>query len=653
MQLSIIIVNYNVKYFLEHCLLSVVKACQPIEAEIFVVDNMSTDGSAEMVSAKFPQVKLIANKDNIGFAKANNQAVDKAKGKYILYLNPDTIVPEDCFIKCLDFFQQYPDAGALGVRMLDGNGSFLPESKRSFPSPVISFYKLSGLTRLFPRSKTFGKYHLGYLDEHANHEVNVLAGAFMFMRKDVALQTEGFDEQFFMYGEDIDLSYRIQKTIHPSTGEPYRNYYLSETSILHFKGESTKKGSLNYVRMFYLAMSQFVEKHYSSSRAGMFHLLIRTAIWGRALVSLIKQFIQKTGVALMDGLLIWFLFWLSMEIWKELVKKDTIYDPLLVYPSFAGFSMLFIIISYYTGLYQKKFSFRDLWKSGLSMLIILLAVYSLLPESVRFSRGIVILGSLTSLTGLFFWRKILLSLDILEPSSNEKEQYTIIVGSMQDAGVIAELIVRNGQASPVKGIVSPTEEPHALGTIRDLLHIVQATPVRELIFCESARISFKDIIGYYQQIPKHIKLRIHAEGSQSIIGSDSKFYSGEAIGGPNYQVSMPVNRRLKRLLDVVTAIILILLLPLHFIFNPKPLGLLKHIWLVLINQRTWIGYGGTGGEDLPPLPKSILSPAGLPESKNQLPAEVQNKTNEWYAQQYEWSSDLIIIARHYKNLGVY
>ena len=623
-----------------------------LDGEVIVVDNASKDGSRSYLEPLFPDVHFIWNTENAGFARANNQALQLAKGDFILYLNPDTIVPEDCFLKCLDFFQQYPDAGALGVRMLDGNGSFLPESKRSFPSPVISFYKLSGLTRLFPRSKIFGKYHLGYLDEHANHEVNVLAGAFMFMRKDVALQTEGFDEQFFMYGEDIDLSYRIQKTIHPSTGEPYRNYYLSETSILHFKGESTKKGSLNYVRMFYLAMSKFVEKHYSSSRAGMFHLLIRTAIWGRALMSLIKQFIQKTGIAIIDSLLIWVMFWLSMALWNYLVKKDTVYDPLLVFPSFAGFSLLFIMISYYTGLYQKKFSFRDLWKSGLSMLIILLAIYSLLPESVRFSRGIVTLGSVMSLTGLFIWRKILLGLEILEPSSREKEQYTIVVGSVREAGIINDLIVHAGQASPVKGVVSPVEEPNTIGNIRDLLPIVQATPVQELIFCESDRLHFKDIIEYYQQMPKQIKLRIHATGSQSIIGSDSKFYSGEAIGGNHYQLSMPVNRRLKRLLDVVSAIILLLLFPFHFIFNPKPVGLLRHIWLVLINQRTWIGYGGIAGADLPPLKKSILSPAGLPHSKNQLPVEAQNKANEWYAQQYEWLTDLLIIRKHYKNLGI-
>ena len=161
MQLSVIIVNYNVKYFLEHCLLSVVKACEGIEAEILVVDNMSADGSAEMVSAKFPQVKLIANKDNIGFAKANNQAVDKAKGKYILYLNPDTIVPEDCFTKCIGYMDTHEDTGALGCRLIDGKGQFLPESKRGFPSATVAFFKIIGLSSLFKRSTLFNRYHLG------------------------------------------------------------------------------------------------------------------------------------------------------------------------------------------------------------------------------------------------------------------------------------------------------------------------------------------------------------------------------------------------------------------------------------------------------------------------------------------------------------
>ena len=282
MQLSIIIVNYNVKYFLEQCLCAVQKACVNITAEIFVVDNNSTDGSREYLLPKFPTVNFTWNNTNAGFAKANNQALANAKGEYILFLNPDTIVPEDCFEKGMNFFKTNPGAGALGVRMIDGSGKFLKESKRAFPSPLTSLYKLTGLSNLFPRSKIFAKYYLGHLAENKNHEVDVLAGAFMLIPGKVLTATGGFDEIFFMYGEDVDLSYRIQKA-------GFKNYYFAETSIIHFKGESTGKGSLNYVRMFYKAMSLFVKKHYSGSRAGIFIFFIQIAIWCRAAISAVGR----------------------------------------------------------------------------------------------------------------------------------------------------------------------------------------------------------------------------------------------------------------------------------------------------------------------------------------------------------------------------
>jgi O-antigen biosynthesis protein len=263
MQLSVIIVNYNVKHFLEQCLFSVLKASATIQAEIFVIDNNSSDNSIDYLQPRFPLVRFMANPENIGFAKACNQGLKWSKGEYVLFLNPDTIVPEDCFEKCLAFFAANPNAGALGIRMLDGTGKFLKESKRSFPSPVTSLFKLFGLSRLFPHSKLFSKYHLGHLDNKKDHEVDVLAGAFMMIRKEVLDATGGFDEIFFMYGEDVDLSYRIQKLVNPVTGEKYRNYYFSGSSIIHFKGESTRRASMNYVRMFYNAMSLFVRKHYA------------------------------------------------------------------------------------------------------------------------------------------------------------------------------------------------------------------------------------------------------------------------------------------------------------------------------------------------------------------------------------------------------
>ena len=213
MLLSIIIVNYNVKQLLKECLYSVITASQGIDSEIWVVDNNSKDGSVEMLQNDFPTIKLITNNNNPGFSKANNQAIRKAKGKHILLLNPDTLVQKETFKKCLSFINNRPTCGALGVYMHNNRGHFLAESKRGLPTPWVAFCKMSGLNKLFPHSEFFNRYHLGYLDKDENHIVDVLAGAFMWMRKEVLEKVGLLDESFFMYGEDIDLSYRIQKEV--------------------------------------------------------------------------------------------------------------------------------------------------------------------------------------------------------------------------------------------------------------------------------------------------------------------------------------------------------------------------------------------------------------------------------------------------------
>ncbi|HRI28473.1 MAG TPA: glycosyltransferase family 2 protein, partial [Chitinophagales bacterium] len=226
MKLSVIIVNYNVKYFLEQALLSVRRALEGLSAEVIVVDNNSVDGSVEMVRQKFEEVVLIANSKNVGFSAANNQAIRIAKGEYILLLNPDTVVEEDTFAKTIGFMDTHPQAGALGVKMYDGKGVFLPESKRGLPTPATAFYKMTGLSALFPHSKIFNHYYLGHLNNNEVHEIEVLSGAFMLLRKSVLDKIGLLDETFFMYGEDIDLSYRVIQS-------GYRNYYYPHTRIIH------------------------------------------------------------------------------------------------------------------------------------------------------------------------------------------------------------------------------------------------------------------------------------------------------------------------------------------------------------------------------------------------------------------------------------
>ncbi|HEY8895143.1 MAG TPA: glycosyltransferase family 2 protein [Niastella sp.] len=286
--MSVIIVNYNVKYFLEQCLCSVRKAVAADtlqtgrrNVEVLVVDNNSTDNSIEYLQMKFPFVLFIKNTVNQGFSKANNQAVQEAKGKYILFLNPDTIVPEDAFTKCIAFMEATPDAGAMGVQMIDGTGQYLKESKRGFPSLWVSFCKMSGLTRWFPTSKIYARYYMGHLSNQETHKVDILSGAFMMTKKEVLDKTGGFDEQFFMYGEDIDLSYRIQQA-------GFTNYYFSDCTIIHFKGESTRKDS-KYVRQFYKAMVQFVQKHFHGELAWFYTGLLEAVIWLRAAITVVSR----------------------------------------------------------------------------------------------------------------------------------------------------------------------------------------------------------------------------------------------------------------------------------------------------------------------------------------------------------------------------
>ena len=257
--LSIVIVNYNVKYFLEQCLLSIEAATRGMDGlEVFVVDNASTDGSLAYLQPKFPNVEFIANPDNPGFARANNQAFRRARGKYVLMLNPDTVVGEDCLRTLIYYMDERPEVGAVGLKMLNGNGVFLRESKRAFPTPWVSFCQLSGLSRLFPESPKYAQYALPYLSADEEHEVEVLAGAFMFMRRE-ALERAGYlDERYFMYGEDIDLSHQIELA-------GYKNIYLPER-LLHYKGESTRR-DLAFVRRFYGAMLLFYEKYYPEQRA--------------------------------------------------------------------------------------------------------------------------------------------------------------------------------------------------------------------------------------------------------------------------------------------------------------------------------------------------------------------------------------------------
>ena len=522
MILSIIIVNYNVEYFLHQCLKSIQSAKKNIELEVIVVDNNSVDNSVDMLKKKFPYVKLILNKINAGFSKANNQAIKIAKGEYILLLNPDTVVQEDTLIECVNFLKKNNDVGALGVKMIDGNGMFLPESKRSLPSPSSAFYKIFGLSYLFPNSKKFGKYHLNYINENKVNEVDVLSGAFLMTRKKVFDKIGLLDERFFMYGEDIDLSYRIQK-------EGYKNIYFPKTTIIHYKGESTKKTSINYIMIFYKAMILFVKKHYSNKNAQTLVLLINLAILLRASISIIKRVFLKVIQPIIDAFVMFFGMYYLKNLWEKIYFLNDDYFPALylkyIVPVYIFFWLIGIQIN--DG-HKRPFELKSIPKGILTGTIIMLLIYALIPENLRFSRALIILGAIWSIFGLTTTRYLLSysKINFFKILKNENKRIAVISDN-DEYKRIHEIINKNGSKIGFIGQIGvQNHNEKYLGHISQFDEIIKIYKINEIIF-SSKDMHANTIIKILSNIKSSIQIKIAPSESTFIIGSNSNVYKDE------------------------------------------------------------------------------------------------------------------------------
>jgi GT2 family glycosyltransferase len=651
-RISVIIVSYNVRFFLEQCLRSVFRAGKGIPLEVFVVDNHSADGSCAMVRELFPEVVLIANEDNRGFSRANNQAMRIARGEYQLILNPDTVVEESTFHKILDFMDTHPDAGALGVKMIDGKGNFLPESKRSLPTPWVSFYKIFGLSALFPRSKRFGQYHLGYLPQDETNPVDILPGAFMFIRSQVLQKVGYFDESFFMYGEDIDLSYRIRQA-------GYRNYYFPETTIIHYKGESTKKASINYVVMFYQAMIIFAGKHFSKNNARWFSFFIRISVYFRAALSMARRVVRKVLLPLADAALSFIGFLLINPRWEAYKFPEGGHHPpeflFLFVPAYIAVWLLSI---YFSGGYDRPVRLGRILRGMVYGTALILVIYSLLPEAYRFSRALILLGAVWTMVVALFLRLALHVLRIkgyrLDIGSRKK---IVIVGTPDEAERVKGIIARTSQPLDVLGFVTPdlseAGTANYLGNIEQMSDIIRINHVDEVVFC-SKDLSTNEIIKHMLALSSlETEYKIAPEEAESIIGSNSANSAGDLYVIPLQSVGEPQNRRMKRVFDVFTALVLLVLFPITiWFFLPRPWIMLWKALQVLAGTRSWVGYAPEGiqpGYHLPPLKKGVLEPENGPQA-NQYSDREWLDLNLHYARNYRVRKDLRILLRDYRRI---
>lgn len=644
--ISIVIVNYNVAYFLEQCLNAVFKALENTNGEVFVVDNDSIDSSVDLVKKKFPNVHLIANKDNVGFSKANNQAMRIAKGRYVLLLNPDTVVEEDTFSKCISFMDNHPDAGGLGVRMIDGKGNFLPESKRGLPTPEVAFYKVFGISRLFPKSKRFGSYHLGYLDEFETNEIEVLSGAFMFMRKEALDKVGLLDEAFFMYGEDIDLSYRI-------TQGGYKNFYFPATQIIHYKGESTKKSSINYVFVFYRAMIIFAQKHFSQKNAKLFSFLINGAIYFRASLALFSRFVKRAFLPALDFTVIVLGLIFMTKIWEH---ENIAFPENILKFAVPSYGLTWMLSVFYSGGYDKPIKLFSYIKGALFGTAFILMIYALLPKTLQFSRLYILLGALLVVLYYVLSRVILhLTFKGVYDLKGVKNKNFGIVGTEEEVKRVKEILKHSTHNIASIFSISPTRDTqHSdyTGSLEQLNQIVHIHDIHEIIFC-AKDVSAESIINWMSKVRSaDLEFKIAQPNSVYLIGSNSVDTAGDLYMLEIDKISKSKNKRNKRTFDVIGSLFLLLLSPFIVWFFGNKIQFFKNLFGVVFGRFSLVGYHLESTEitiDLPRIKTGILKPVDFSNSLVD-DKELLYKLNLIYARDYSILKDFKILSKNWRNL---
>ncbi len=590
--LTVVVVNYNVRDFLETALDSVQVASAGMEVEVIVVDNDSADGSTAMVRDRFPSVTLIENKENVGFSRANNQAIRIARGQYILLLNPDTIVQEDTFRTMINFFEEHPDAGAVGCKILNPDGSFAPESRRSFPTPAVAISRILGLSRLFPKSERFGRYNMTYKPIDEVTEVDALSGSCMMLRGSAIRPDLLFDEQFFMYGEDLDLCYRIQQA-------GWKLYYTPATQIIHYKGESTKKGDLRYVRLFYGAMLRFTEKHFHGQYSVLFRIAIRAGIFVRGGISAVRRLVIRLAPALVDLATVFgVVAVVTLVRFSGEIPSQILYT---IAPAYAVATVLTIAL---LGGYSRGPRRRRFVPHGVLAGLLSVSAISFFFKQIAYSRAVVLVSAPVAIIVMMLWR-------LLRHGNPDETPAAIMVGTASEASrVAAQLRAHPSPPFELIGFVSdypasppPTSKrnngPAHLGATRQLRDIARLTGTESVIFATGSN-TRRDIFGWMQELaPLPVTYRVLDVRESYVIGKASidQLSLGDFVDA---DVAIGVRRSLwsHRAFDILFALFGIVLspvvLPAAALSNSERLAvaasIIKRLPNVLAGRRAVVGY---------------------------------------------------------------
>lgn len=640
MLVSIVIVNYNVCDLLLNAVASVYVALDGMEGEIIVVDNASTDGAVEMLNRIYPDVITIQLDQNLGFGAANNIGIERSRGEYILLLNPDTVVQEDTLATMVEFMEEHPDATFAGCKIILPNGSYDPVSKRGFPSPWSSFCKVFGLSKLFPKSKLFGGYNLTYIDPESTAKIDALAGCFMFCRADLLKKLGGFDTDFFMYGEDLDLCYRAKKM----GGEIY---YYPGTSIMHFRGESTRRSSIDALAVFYEAMEIFARKHFRSNLPLLW--LVRLGIRLRRGIARIDEHFPIAWMAVIDTLatLLGFMIGSTIKFGGPFIYPDYAFPLVLILPPLLFVAALAVVGGYSS---DDRTPARALL--GFMLGFFVLSTLPYFFKDYAFSRGVVLVttgvGAFIAVTTRFLWllyrrtfgaesirRIAFLSRHEIAPEARNAVRRIFFTRPVAIVGTIVPTFSEIGRVGEV-----------ALGTVENIAKIVRQHRLTDIVVFDS-RLSYTEVLRAMGSTASQ-PLRYHIV--HGALESSGELTAAPSMAGAHRQSEWLASRFVRRLRDRGIALIALLLSPVVYLVARTPGTQIRKLWEVVVGRRPLVG-AGTG--DTPGNREPMFSMIALYREGSLNQREIAQLESFYNANQsFLLDCEIIIALLRHRNLPV-